>query len=149
VHPQSIVHSMVEFLDGSVLAQMGFPTMELPILYALTHPHRRRDSGMRLFDPVAAGSLTFEAVDPRRFRAFELGIAAGRTGGTAPAVFNAANEVAVAGFLKGVVPFTGIADVIAAALDEHAGGPADSLETVLAADRSARTAAAAALRKIC
>jgi 1-deoxy-D-xylulose-5-phosphate reductoisomerase len=149
VHPQSVIHSMVEFVDGSVLAQLGFPTMELPILYALTHPLRLPDTGTRRFDPVAVGSLTFEAVDAARFPAFGLGIAAGRAGGTAPAVFNAANEVAVAGFLDGVVPFSGIADVIARALDGHAQTAADSLDTVLAADRYARAAAGAALRKIC
>ncbi|HSJ24989.1 MAG TPA: 1-deoxy-D-xylulose-5-phosphate reductoisomerase [Longimicrobiales bacterium] len=149
VHPQSIIHSMVEFADGSVLAQMGFPTMELPILYALTHPRRLPDAGTRRFDPVAAGSLTFEAVDADRFRAFGLGIAAGRQGGTAPAVFNAANEVAVAAFLAGAVSFTGIADVIEGALLAHDPAPADSLDTVLAADRRAREVAAGAVRKIC
>jgi 1-deoxy-D-xylulose-5-phosphate reductoisomerase len=149
VHPQSIIHSMLEFVDGSVLAQMGFPTMELPILYALTHPHRVADSGTRRFDPVAAGSLTFEAVDAGRFRAFGLGIAAGRAGGTAPAAFNAANEVAVAAFLSGAVPFMGIADLIERALEAHDGGAADSLDSVLAADRQAREVAGAAVRKIC
>jgi 1-deoxy-D-xylulose-5-phosphate reductoisomerase len=149
VHPQSVIHSMVEFVDGSVLAQLGFPTMELPILYALTHPHRAPDTGTRPFDPVAVGSLTFEPVDTQRFRAFGLGVAAGRAGGTAPAVFNAANEVAVAGFLAGGVTFTGIADVIARALDTHEIVPADSLETVLAADYRAREVAAAAVRKLC
>jgi 1-deoxy-D-xylulose-5-phosphate reductoisomerase len=149
VHPQSVIHSMVEFVDGSVLAQLGFPDMELPILYALTHPRRLPDSGTRRFDPVAAGSLTFEAVDTQRFRAFGLGVAAGRLGGTAPAAFNAANEVAVAAFLAGAVSFTGIADVIARALDAHDVRPADSIDTVLAADRQAREVAAAAVRKIC
>ena len=149
VHPQSIIHSMVEFVDGSVLAQLGFPTMELPILYALTHPDRRSDQGVRAFDPVRAGSLTFEAVDARRFPAFALGVAAGRAGGTAPAVFNAANEEAVAGFLAGAIPFTGIADIIARALDAHDPAPADTLDSVLAADRSAREIAGAALRNPC
>lgn len=147
VHPQSIIHSMVEFIDGSVLAQLGFPTMELPILYALTHPQRRADDGVRAFDPVAAGPLTFQEVDAQRFPAFALGVAAGRAGGTATAVFNAANEVAVAAFLRGEIPFTGIADLIARSLDAHQAAPADSLETVLAADRSAREVAGAALRK--
>jgi 1-deoxy-D-xylulose-5-phosphate reductoisomerase len=149
VHPQSIIHSMVEFVDGSVLAQLGFPTMELPILYALTHPQRRADTGTRGFDPVAAGPLTFEPVVPDRFPAFGLGIAAGRAGGTAPAVFNAANEIAVAGFLAGALAFDDIARVIAHALDMHDATPADSLETVLAADRTARDTAAALLRKKC
>jgi 1-deoxy-D-xylulose-5-phosphate reductoisomerase len=149
VHPQSIIHSMVEFVDGSVLAQLGFPTMELPILYALTHPARRGDAGVRTFDPVAAGELTFEAVDPGRFPAFALGVAAGRAGGTAPAVFNAANEVAVAGFLASRLAFGDIAAVIGDALEAHDVAPADSLEAVTAADRSARESAAATLRKIC
>jgi 1-deoxy-D-xylulose-5-phosphate reductoisomerase len=149
VHPQSIIHSMVEFVDGSVLAQLGFPTMELPILYALTHPHRRADTGTRSFDPVAAGSLAFEPVDPVRFPAFGLGVAAGRAGGTAPAVFNAANEIAVAGFLAGELAFDDIARIVAHALDMHDVTPADSLETVLAADRTARDTAAVMLRKTC
>ena len=147
VHPQSIVHSMVEFVDGSVLAQMGFPTMELPILYALTHPERRTDSGTRAFDPVAVGTLTFESVDEARFRAFALGVSAGRAGGTAPAVFNAANEVAVAGFLQGRVGFTAIADIIARALDAHVPQRADTLDTVMEADRRARELAATAVGK--
>lgn len=149
VHPQSIIHSMVEFVDGSVLAQLGFPTMELPILYALTHPERRADAGTRAFDPVAAGPLTFQPVDQKLFRAFSLGVAAGRAGGTAPAVFNAANEVAVAGFLAGAVTFPAIADVIARALDAHTPAAADSLAAVLAADRLARDTAGEAMRKKC
>jgi 1-deoxy-D-xylulose-5-phosphate reductoisomerase len=149
VHPQSVIHSMVEFIDGSVLAQLGFPDMEVPILYALTHPRRLADDGTRRFDPVAAGALTFEPVDVARFRAFGLGVAAGRAGGTAPAVFNAANEIAVAGFLAGAVSFTGIADVIERALDAHDPARADSLDTVLAADRCARQSAAAAMRQTC
>ena len=84
VHPQSIVHALVEFQDGSVLAQMGYPSMEGPILYALTHPHRVADLGGRRFDPVAVGSLTFESIRHDSFPAFDLGVAAGRAGGTAP-----------------------------------------------------------------
>lgn len=148
VHPQSIIHSMVEFVDGSVLAQMGFPTMELPILYALAHPNRIEDHGTRSFDPVQAGTLTFEALDQQRFRAFPLGIQAGRTGGTAPAVYNAANEVAVAAFLNGDVSFPAIAEVIEAALDSHKPGNADSLETVLAADAEARANARRAIEQV-
>jgi 1-deoxy-D-xylulose-5-phosphate reductoisomerase len=149
VHPQSIVHSMVEFVDGSVLAQMGFPNMEMPILYALTHPDRLADDGPRKFDPVAAQSLTFEPVDGARFRSFSLGVQAGRTGGTMPAVFNAANEVAVAGFLAGNLPFTAIADVVEAALAAHRVTEVDCLETVLSADREAREHANEALRQKC
>lgn len=149
VHPQSIVHSMVEFVDGSMLAQLGFPNMELPILYALTHPRRLRDSGTADFDPLGAGPLTFEPLDTARFPAFRLGVDAGRAGGTAPAVYNAANEVAVAGFLAEQIPFTGIAEVIEKALDMHDPTRIDSLETVLDADRRARDIATQLLRARC
>jgi 1-deoxy-D-xylulose-5-phosphate reductoisomerase len=149
VHPQSIIHSMVEFRDGSVLAQMGFPTMELPILYALTHPARMADDGTRAFDPLAARELTFEPVNGTLFPAFKLGVDAGRTGGTAPAVFNAANEVAVAGFLAGHLPFNRLADVIDEALSSNETVSVDSLEVVLEADRRARAVAAEAMRAKC
>lgn len=149
VHPQSIIHSMVETSDGSVLAQLGFPTMELPILYALTWPERRPDAAGRSFDPVAAGPLTFEPIDDARFPTFRLGCQAGRAGGTAPAVFNAANEVAVAGFLEGRLTFRGIAETIERVLAQHVSVPVDSLETVHAADRAAREAAQRALKASC
>jgi 1-deoxy-D-xylulose-5-phosphate reductoisomerase len=149
VHPQSIVHSMVEFVDGSVLAQMGFPNMELPILYALTHPRRLPDAGTRCFDPLRVRSLSFEPVDDERFPAFRLGVQAGQAGGTAPAVYNAANEVAVAGFLSGQLRFNRIADVIGKALDSHVPVRVDSLATVLEADRGAREVAAQAMRAQC
>ena len=138
VHPQSIIHSFVEFMDGSVLAQLGFPNMELPILYALTHPERVADDGIVRFDPIAAGPLTFEPVRTEVFPALALGMRAGRTGGSAPAVFNAANEVAVAAFLEGRTPFGRIAEVIAAVLDEQVVTEVASLEAVLAADAWAR-----------
>ncbi|MGH7505071.1 MAG: 1-deoxy-D-xylulose-5-phosphate reductoisomerase, partial [Longimicrobiales bacterium] len=149
VHPQSIVHSMVEFVDGSVLAQMGFPNMELPILYALTHPARIADAGPRCFDPVRAGPLTFEALDEERFPAFRLGVDAGRAGGTAPAVFNAANEVAVARFLTGEMQFGDVAAIIERALNAHVPVAIDSLETVLEADRWARAVSSEVLRSRC
>jgi 1-deoxy-D-xylulose-5-phosphate reductoisomerase len=142
VHPQSIIHSMVELIDGSVLAQLGFPNMELPILYALTSPDRLPDAGVRAFDPVAAAALTFQAVDGERFPAFRLGVEAGRVGGTAPAVYNAANEVAVARFLRHEIAFTAIPRVIEAVLTAHEQETADSLERVLRADQWARVAAA-------
>ncbi len=141
VHPQSIVHAFVEFGDGSVLAQLGFPTMELPILYALTHPARLPDAGVPRFDPVAAGALTFEPLRSDVFPTFAAGVAAGRAGGTAPAVFNAANEVAVAAFLGGRIPFGRIADTIHATLDAHGVQPATALEAVREADRWARARA--------
>jgi len=138
VHPQSIVHAFTEFVDGSVLAQLGFPNMELPILYALTHPQRVPDAGTRRFDPVAAGALTFEPVDPERFPAYGLGRTAAAAGGTAPAVFNAANEVAVELFLDERIPFGRVAEVIDRTLAEHRPSRADSLAGVLEADGWAR-----------
>jgi 1-deoxy-D-xylulose-5-phosphate reductoisomerase len=138
VHPQSVIHAFAEFCDGSVLAQLGFPSMELPILYALTHPDRLPDTGVRRFDPVAAGPLTFEPVRREVFRALDSGLAAGRAGGTAPAVFNAANEVAVAAFLKGAIPLGRISEAIEQTLDAHQPVPVRSVEDVRAADRWAR-----------
>jgi len=138
VHPQSIIHALVGLADGSVLGQFGFPSMELPILYALTHPERLDDAATRPFDPVAAGALTFEPLRREVFRAFHAGVEAGRTGGTAPAAFNAANEVAVEAFLAGRVPFGRIAEVIEQTLERHRTVPATSLAVVQAADREAR-----------
>jgi 1-deoxy-D-xylulose-5-phosphate reductoisomerase len=147
VHPQSIVHAFVEFLDGGVLAQLGFPSMELPILYALTHPQRLPDNGVRRFDPVAAGPLTFEPVRADVFPALISGIEAGRAGGTAPAVFNAANEVAVAAFLEGAIPFGRISETIDRVLDSHTPGRASSVEAVREADRWAREDAGKTVRQ--
>jgi 1-deoxy-D-xylulose-5-phosphate reductoisomerase len=115
--------------------------MELPILYALTHPERLADSGVRRFDPVAVGALTFEPVRTDIFRAFRAGVAAGRAGGTAPAAFNAANEEAVAAFLAGAIPLGRIAETIERVLEAHRGEPSRDLETVRAADRQARVLA--------
>src|SRR6266699_2565872 len=139
IHPQSVIHGFAEFVDGSVLAQVGFPTMELPILYALTHPDRVPDQGVRRFDPVAAGTLTFEALRPERFPAYVVGREAARLGGTAPARFNAANEVAVQLFLEERIPFGRIAEIIERVVAENThGGDATSLADVLAADAAAR-----------
>ena len=144
VHPQSIVHSFVEFVDGSVLAQMGFPTMELPILYALNYPERIDDVQLQTYDPVKASPLTFEEVDHAAFPLFGLGLEAGRRGGAAPAAYNAGNEIAVAAFLEGTIGFLEMADVVHAALDEVGSLDVDNVEDVLAADRAARGAAARA-----
>jgi 1-deoxy-D-xylulose-5-phosphate reductoisomerase len=138
VHPQSVIHSFVEFVDGSVLAQLGFPNMELPILYALTHPDRLPDDGVIRFDPVAAGPLTFEPVRTEVFPALALGMQAGRTGGSAPAAFNAVNETAVAAFLAGRTPFGRIPEVIEMVLEEQIVTAVSSLEEVLEADGWAR-----------
>jgi 1-deoxy-D-xylulose-5-phosphate reductoisomerase len=138
VHPQSIVHSMVEFTDGSVLSQMGVPSMELPVLYALTYPERVEDSGVPRFDPVQASPLTFEPVRLDAFPALRLGLEAGRAGGAAPAVFNAANEQAVALFLENRMTFADIPASIDAALAAHAGLPAADKSSLMAADAAAR-----------
>jgi 1-deoxy-D-xylulose-5-phosphate reductoisomerase len=138
VHPQSIVHSLVEFVDGSVVAQLGFPTMELPILYALAHPERVDDGELRTFDPVRCPPLTFEAPDGERFPLLGLGYRAGRSGGTAPIVFNAANEVAVSAFLAEELSFPRIADVVMETLERSTIRPVGGLSDVFEADREAR-----------
>jgi 1-deoxy-D-xylulose-5-phosphate reductoisomerase len=137
VHPQSIIHSMVEFVDGSVLAQLGFPTMEIPVLYALSYPERLPYRARR-FDPLLARELSFEPVREECFPAYALGVAAGRAGGLAPAVFNAANEVAVAAFLEGRIGFLDVAAAIEFALERWPGGPVSSLASVVDADGWAR-----------
>src|SRR5713101_7403901 len=138
IHPQSVIHGFAEFVDGSVLAQVGFPTMELPILYALTYPERVPDSGVRRFDPVAAGTLTFEAVQLERFPAYGVGREAARMGGTAPAMFNAANEVVVQLFLDEQIPFGRISEVLERVVAQGHPGDATSLDDVMAADAEAR-----------
>ena len=140
VHPQSIVHSMVEFVDGSVVAQMGFPTMEIPIVYALGYPERLAYQTRR-FDPIEAATLSFEAVDTTRFPAFRLGVDAGRAGQGAPVVYNAANEVAVAAFLNERIDFPGITATIGCVLDAWGGGAMNSVAEVAETDRWARRTA--------
>jgi 1-deoxy-D-xylulose-5-phosphate reductoisomerase len=137
IHPQSIIHSLVEFHDGAVMAQLGLPDMELPIQYALSYPERLPMAGRRLSLPEI-GKLEFFEPDGRRFPCLRLCIEAGRRGGTAPAVVNAANEVAVEAFLAGRIPFTAIAEIAAFALEKHAALPADSLEAIEEADRTTR-----------
>lgn len=137
VHPQSIVHSMVEFIDGATLAKLSPPDMRLPIQLALGWPQRLDNAATRM-DWTVAQSLTFEPLDNETFPLVRLAVWAGRAGGTAPATFNAANEVAVAAFLDQRLDFLGIADVVAATLDEHEAKPAESLAHVLAAEGHAR-----------
>ena len=137
VHPQSIVHSMVEFSDGATLAQLSLPDMRLPIGYALAWPDRM---GLP-FGRIDWGSLTrldFEAPDRATFRCLDLAYRAGRAGGAAPAWLNAANEVAVQCFLDGAVGWTSIADIIETTLDDYPGTPLDTVDDVLEADRRAR-----------
>lgn len=138
VHPQSIVHSFVEFVDGSVLAQVGLPSMELPVLYALAHPERITEVAAPSFDPVAASPLTFERVRLDDFPALRLGLAAARRGGVAPAVFNAANEAAVALFLEARLRFVEIASAIESALDALGDLPGTDKQSLLVADQAAR-----------
>jgi len=137
VHPQSIVHSMVEFVDQSVLAQLGMPDMGIPILYALTHPDRLPCPAPAL-DLVQLGSLTFEAPDEVAFPCLALARHAGRAGGSAPLVLNAANEVAVAGFLDGRCGFMDVPRLIGDALDTHAGAAAADLGACLDLDGTVR-----------
>ena len=144
VHPQSVIHSFVEFVDGSVLAQLGFPTMELPILYALNYPERVADGALRTFDPVAASPLTFEAIDHEAFPLFGLGVEAGRAGGCAPAVYNAGNEVAVQAFLEGAIGFTEMGDLVADVIRRVGVHPVGSVDDVLEVDGQARALAAEA-----
>jgi len=138
VHPQSIIHSFVEFVDGSVLAQMGFPDMELPILYALTWPERVGDVQLRTFDPLKASPLTFETLDEVAFPLFRVGVDAGRQGGVAPTAFNAANEIAVEAFLNGRISFPAMADAVSAAVEGVGSRELRGLDDVSEADGAAR-----------
>ena len=137
VHPQSIVHSMVEFCDGSVIAQLGVTDMRLPIQYACSYPERW-DAQLPSLDLVKAGRLEFCHPDRERFPCLELAYRALRTGGTLPCVLNAANEIAVEAFLNGSLPFTDIAHVIARTMEAHRPMPGTALDSVLQADRWAR-----------
>ena len=148
VHPQSVIHSMVEFVDGSVVAQMGFPTMELPILYALTWPERIGDSKLRTFDPVESSPLTFEPIDHTAFPLFGIGVQAGRAAGTSPTVFNAANEVAIDAFLQERISFRGMGDLVMETLERVGSRSVSGLDDVLDADRAARQAAHELVRRM-
>lgn len=139
VHPQSIVHSMVRYRDGSVLAQMGNPDMRTPIAHALAWPERM-DSGVAPLDFMQMGELTFEAPDLTRFPCLQLAYEAAR-GGSASTCLNAANEVAVAAFLRGELPFSGIAELNAQVMNQLSGPVAGSVEEVLAQDKEARALA--------
>ncbi|MBL8469125.1 1-deoxy-D-xylulose-5-phosphate reductoisomerase [Methyloversatilis discipulorum] len=140
IHPQSIVHSMVEYVDGSVLAQMGNPDMRTPIAHALAWPERI-ESGVGVLDLAAAADLVFERPDLDRFPCLKLAFDALRAGAGTPAVLNAANEVAVAAFLEHRLGFRAIADVIAATLEALPDQPSSTLDEVFAADAAAREVA--------
>jgi 1-deoxy-D-xylulose-5-phosphate reductoisomerase len=141
VHPQSVVHSMVEFVDGSTLAQASPPDMRLPIALGLGWPDRVPGAAGGC-DWTAAATWEFLPLDGEAFPAVGLARAAGLAGGTAPAVYNAANEACVAAFIEGRLPFTGIVDTLARVLDEHEVGNVRSLPDVLEAERWARQRAA-------
>jgi len=137
IHPQSIVHSLVEYVDGSVIAQLSNPDMRVPIAHALAYPDRIA-SGVRPLDLAGMRSLSFERPDHERFPCLELAYAALRAGGTAPAVLNAANEIAVEAFLAGRLPFTAIARVIDETLQGVPRSDAATLDAVMQADALAR-----------
>ena len=140
IHPQSVVHGLVELLDGSLLAHLGSPTMELPLQYALTYPDRRPLSAPRL-SLRDLGSLSFEAADEEAFPSLALARAAGEAGGTSPAVYNAANEVANLAFREGRLAFNDIPDVVERALESVPGEPLSDVADVLRADARARAVA--------
>ena len=146
IHPQSIVHSMVEFVDGSVLAQLGVTDMRLPIQYALSYPERW-EAAIPGMDFTQALRLDFELPDHERFPCLRLGYRALAGCGSLPAVLNAANEEAVAAFLDGRIPFTAIPESILEVMEAHPAGPLSALEDVLAADAWARERSREALRR--
>ena len=146
VHPQSIVHSMVEFIDGSVLAQLSVTDMCFPIQYAVTFPERM-PSGLPPLDLAKLGSLTFEAPDEKRFPALRLAREAGEAGGTLPGVFNAANEVAVEAFLAEQISFPRIWGMVEEVMQKHSTLSSPDLEAIIEADRWARSEAKVRLEK--
>lgn len=137
VHAQSIIHSMIEFVDTSILAQLGIPDMRVPIAYALTHPDRF-ECDLPSLDLTTMGNLTFEAPDFERFPCLQLAIDAMEIGKTMPAVLNAANEIAVQAFLEKLIPYKDIAELIRMVMQNHNPSPLKELQDVLIADRWAR-----------
>ena len=146
VHPQSIVHSLVEFIDGSVVAQLGIPDMRIPIAYALSYPERI-ELGLSRLSLSDCGNLSFEKPDYERFPALRLAFDVMKEGGVKPAVLNAANEIAVAAFLNEEISFTDITSVVAATVDRFDRGDDLDLDTILAADARAREFAAQEIEK--
>lgn len=144
IHPQSIIHSMVEFVDCSVKAQLGVPDMKIPILYAISHPDRLVLDNKPL-NLAEIKSLTFEKPDYKKFKCLRLAYQAVESGGTFPAAMNAANEIAVDAFLKEIISFNKIADIIEEILNRHNGLDADSMENLLKADKNSREMAVSLL----
>lgn len=137
IHPESIVHSMVEYKDGSIIGQLGVPDMKIPISYALSYP-RHTHNGLGRLDLQQIGTLRFEAPDLEKFKCLDLALKAAREGGSMPAVLNAANEIAVAAFLNGSIGFLDIPALIDRTMTTHRTRPIDSIEQVLEVDRWAR-----------
>jgi 1-deoxy-D-xylulose-5-phosphate reductoisomerase len=147
IHPQSVIHSMVSYADGSVLAQLGNPDMRTPIAHALAYP-QRIDSGVAQLDLAAIATLTFEPPNEQRFPCLRLAFAALKQGGTASAALNAANEIAVDAFLERRIGFMRIAEVVAEVLDHIGAGDAENLDAVLGIDAQARTMARAHVERL-
>ena len=144
IHPQSILHSMVEYKDGSIIGQMGIPDMTVPIAYALSYP-RHMSNGLIPLDLEKVGTLSFEKPDMKRFKCLDLALKAATKGGSMPAVLNGANEIAVDAFLKGTIGFLDIPDLIEKTMGAHTHSPVETIEAVIAADRWARETARAQL----
>jgi len=140
IHPQSIVHSMVEYRDGSFIGQMGIPDMTIPISYALSYP-RHLGNGLPPLDLEMIGDLSFRKPDMKRFRCLELALRAATTGGSMPAVLNGANEIAVDAFLEGTIGFLEIPDLIEKTMDAHTHSSVETIEAVMSADKWARDTA--------
>ncbi len=138
VHPQSIIHSLVEFRDRSVKAQLSPPDMRLPIQYAMFYPDRVKNELIEQFDPIKTGSLTFEPLDHQRYPCFEIALEAASNGGTYTSVLNASDEVAVEKFLKGLIRFTDIPMLIESVLSKHSKIPNPTIEDIIMADEWAR-----------
>ena len=138
IHPQSIIHSMVDFVDGSVKAQLSPPDMRLPIQFALAFPDRLPNPSIRRFDPIETGQLTFEPWDPARYPCFDMAIDFARRGGTWPAALSGANDAAVGAFLDGKIGFLEIEQIIRAALDSHRSVESPDLADVIEAGRIGR-----------
>ena len=138
VHPQSIVHSLVEYKDNAMVAQLGATDMKLPIQLAFTYPEREESTALEKLDLMKAGNLTFEEPDMETFKGLPLAYRAGKTGGTMPVVFNAANEVAVELFMKEKIKFLEIYDVIEKAMDNHMPVEIENLEIILKVDEETR-----------
>jgi len=147
IHPQSIVHSMVEYIDGSIIAQMSLPDMRIPIAYALSYPERVPIGGDQLISPNF-GELTFEEASPDRFQALSLAYGAAEEGGTMPAVMSAANEIAVEAFLGGRLKFMEILKVVKRTMESHRKLPGETVEEILESDGWARKTAQSMIKRV-